>query len=49
MKVTDVKCFVTDLSKNVTGAELTVDGGMTCQLYPQELNVLKRKALEEEA
>ena len=41
--------FGTDLSKNVTGAELTVDGGMTCQLYPQELNILKRKALEEEA
>ncbi len=25
-------------SKNITGAELTVDGGMTCQLYPDILN-----------
>ena len=37
----------TDLSKNVTGTELTVDGGMSCQLYPQELNRLKKKELEE--
>lgn len=36
----------TDLSKNVTGAELHVDGGMSCQLYPQVLNELKRKAME---
>ena len=39
----------TDLSKNITGTELTVDGGMTCQLYPQLLTELKRekmKALE---
>lgn len=27
---------------------LVVDGGMTCQLYPQVLNELKRKAMEEE-
>ncbi len=33
----------TDLSKNVTGTEITVDGGMSIQLYPQELNRLKRK------
>ena len=33
----------TDLSKNVTGTELTVDGGMTCQLYPQLLTELKRR------
>ena len=33
----------TDLSKNITGTELPVDGGMTCQLYPQLLNELKRK------
>lgn len=32
-----------DESKNVTGTEITVDGGMTCQLYPQLLNELKRK------
>ena len=39
--------FGTDLSKNVTGSELIVDGGMSCQLYPQLLNELKRKAMEE--
>lgn len=33
-----------DQSKNVTGTEITVDGGMTCQLYPQLLNELKRQA-----
>lgn len=33
----------TDASKNVTGAELIVDGGMSCQLYPQLLNELKRQ------
>jgi len=36
----------TDLSKNITGVELTVDGGMTCQLYPQLLNHLKRKQMQ---
>ncbi len=33
-----------DESKNVTGTEITVDGGMSCQLYPQLLNTLKAKA-----
>lgn len=37
----------TDMSKNVTGTELVVDGGMSCQLYPQLLNELKRKTFEE--
>lgn len=37
-----------DLSKNITGTELTVDGGMTCQLYPQLLNTLKKEKLEQE-
>ncbi|MBQ7565941.1 MAG: SDR family oxidoreductase [Oscillospiraceae bacterium] len=37
-----------DESKNVTGAELTVDGGMSCQLYPQLLNELKREKLARE-
>ena len=32
-----------DESKNVTGTEITVDGGMSCQLYPQILNDLKGK------
>lgn len=27
----------TDLSKNITGTELTVDGGMSCQLFPRVL------------
>ena len=35
-----------DLSKNVTGTEQIVDGGMSCQLYPQVLNTLKRKVQE---
>ena len=38
--------FATDTSKNVTGSELIVDGGMSCQLYPQLLNELKRKMQE---
>lgn len=36
-----------DESKNVTGSEITVDGGMSVQLYPQLLNELKRKAMQE--
>lgn len=32
----------TDLSKNVTGAELTVDGGMSAQVYPSILPELKK-------
>lgn len=35
----------TDMSKNITGTELIVDGGMSCQLYPKILNELKRKTL----
>lgn len=35
-----------DASKNVTGAELIVDGGMSCQLYPQKLNEWKKAAQE---
>lgn len=35
-----------DASKNVTGTEILVDGGMSCQLYPQLLNELKRKVME---
>ncbi len=38
----------TDLSKNITGTELTVDGGMTSQLYPQVLNTLKRRYQNEQ-
>ncbi len=34
-------------SKNITGAEIMVDGGMTAQLYPQLLTELKRKAMQE--
>lgn len=36
----------TDLSKNITGTELVVDGGMSCQLYPQILSDLKKAQLE---
>lgn len=38
----------TDLSKNVTGAEIHVDGGMSCQLYPQKLNVLAAEKLAQQ-
>ncbi len=38
--------FGTDMSKNITGTELIVDGGMSCQLYPQILSELKRKNME---
>lgn len=37
--------FGSDASKNVTGAELILDGGMSCQLYPQLPNDLKRKMM----
>ncbi len=33
----------TDMAKNITGTELVLDGGMTCQLYPKILNELKAK------
>ena len=39
--------FASDLSKNITGSELIIDGGMSCQLYPQVLNDLKRKTFED--
>lgn len=35
-----------ELSKNVTGTELTVDGGMSCQLYPRKLSVLLQAECE---
>lgn len=38
----------TNESKNITGAELTVDGGMTAQLYPEILNVYRKREIEEE-
>lgn len=38
----------TDLSKNVTGTEIIVDGGMSIQLYPQVLNTLKREKMAQE-
>ncbi len=37
--------FGTDMSKNVTGTELTVDGGMTSQLFPPILKEFKTKAM----
>lgn len=39
--------FGTDMSKNITGTELIIDGGMSCQLYPQLLNSLKKRAMDE--
>ena len=38
----------TDMSKNVTGTELIVDGGMSCQLYPKILNELKKRYNDEQ-
>ena len=35
-----------DESKNVTGAEVIIDGGMSCQLYPSKLSEWKKKAME---
>ena len=37
-----------DQSKNVTGSEIIVDGGMSCQLYPQLLNTLARRYQDEQ-
>ncbi len=36
----------TDMSKNITGTEIVVDGGMSCQLYPHLLNELKKQELQ---
>lgn len=36
-----------DQSKNITGAELTVDGGMSAQLFPQKLKEWKGRLMEE--
>lgn len=37
--------FGTDMSKNITGTELILDGGMSCQLYPEILNELRQKSI----
>lgn len=39
-------CFflASDMSANITGTEIIVDGGMSCQLYPRILNELKRNS-----
>lgn len=39
---------VTDMSKNTIGTELIVDGGMSCQLYPEILSELKCKEVNGE-
>lgn len=36
----------TDASKNVMGAEIVIDGGMSCQIYPQILNKYRAKDIE---
>lgn len=36
-----------DESKNITGAEIIVDGGMSAQLYPNILSDLKRRYMQE--
>ena len=40
----EVRYLGSDESKNVTGTKITVDGGMSCQLYPQILNELKKNS-----
>jgi len=35
----------TDQSKNVTGAEITLDGGMSCQIYPEILNTYRAESI----
>ena len=35
-----------DMAKNITGAEIILDGGMSCQLYPQALGEYKKKCIE---
>ena len=39
--------FGSDESKNVTGAEIIVDSGISCQYYPRLLNQLKKRFREE--
>ena len=39
--------FGTDMSKNITGTELIVVGGMSCQLYPKILNEFKKRYNDE--
>ena len=39
-------CHNPDTWEVNTGTEITVDGGMTCQLYPKLLNELKKKQIE---
>ena len=36
-----------DESKNVTGTELTIDGGMTTQIYPEILNEYRAREIAE--
>lgn len=36
-----------DQSKNVTGAEITVDGGMSTQIYPEILNKYRAKEIDQ--
>ena len=37
--------FGTEQSKNVTGSELILDGGMSCQIYPQILNQYRAESI----
>lgn len=36
----------TEQSKNITGTELVVDGGMSCQIYPEVLNRYRAEEIE---
>ena len=35
----------TEASKNISGTELVIDGGMSTQIYPQMLNELKKEKM----
>ncbi len=35
-----------EMSKNVTGTELIVDGGMSAQIFPEKLNEYRKKEIE---
>ena len=35
----------TDMAKNITGTELTVDGGISAQIFPEKLNEYRAKEI----
>lgn len=41
--------LTSDMSKNITGTELVVDGGMSAQIFPEKLNEYRAKEIAEKA